>query len=227
MKKITLLLAAFVLFTSCDGLFDFPDTSGLKVSNISDLTMETTLGCHVDRKWTYDGGGNLSNDDSKYYWATSWSDIHCSQNGNNMTITAKGGYEAAPNGDHLHDINYNVTIEIEGFAEPFDNCKVSQLMFTKKDIGTPISTTQFWQRQIGDLAFTFKNIPVSVKPYINGDSGKATISFACDSRNINVFAFSEKVENRTIDKDTDIFQVKYIGGSKDYVGMAFSFDYRK
>ena len=225
MKKITLLLAAFVLFTSCDGLFDFPNTSGLKVNNISDLSMETTLGCHVNRTWTFDEGGSLSYDESRYYTANTWSDIHCSQNGSRLSITAKGTIEDMLNGDHRHDISYTVIVEIDGFTEPFDNCKVSSLKFNQKDIGEPVSSAQYWLRGVDDLDFTLKNIPVVVKPSLYGDSGTALISFSCDNSHINVFSFSEKVSWRTAGEGSDIYLYKYIGGSMDHAGLSFSFDY--
>ena len=115
---------------------------------------------HTDLIWDYDGGGHMEFGEMVYWWHRDWDEMYVTQTNDTLTFWARHTRENAQNGDFFYDHEYNLSIMITGFAEPFDNCEVNTVTYHHTWNGSNPDPNGYWQTAEGEDKVILAHIPL-------------------------------------------------------------------
>ena len=169
---------------------------------------------HTDLIWDYDGGGHMEFGEMVYWWHRDWDEMYVTQTNDTLTFCAKHTRENAQNGELLYDHEYNLSIMITGFAEPFDNCEVNTVTYHHTWNGSNPDPNEYWQASVGEEKVILAHIPL-VDHNINIGNKTGRLYFEYTNENMQVVEAYNIDHSETINHCYQDRNHQYVGSTRD------------
>ena len=162
-----------------------------------------------------DYGGGFDTYQMLYIWHREWDEMNVTQSNDTLTFWARDIVEHAPNGDLYYDKDFQVSIMITGFAEPYDHCEVNTVTFRETWDGRNPDPEAFWQTSTGEDKVILAHIPlVDHNISINGKTGHLYFYYEDDALNV-IEAYSRSRSEALNDQECYTENYVYEGSDRD------------
>ncbi len=162
-----------------------------------------------------DYGGGFDTYQMLYIWHRDWDEMNVTHSNDTLTFWARDIYEQSPNGDLYYDKDFQVSIMITGFAEPYDHCEVNTVTFRETWEGRNPDPEAFWQTSTGEDKVILAHIPlVDHNISINGKTGHLYFYYEDDALNV-IEAYSRSRSEALNDQECYTENYVYEGSDRD------------
>ena len=169
---------------------------------------------HTDLIWDYDGGGHMEFGEMVYWWHRDWDEMYVTHTHDTLTFWARDINENAPNGDLNYDHEYNISIMITGFAEPFNNCEVNTVTYHHTWNGRNPDPNGNWQTNVGEDKVILAHIPL-VDHNINIGNKTGRLYFEYKNEDMQVVEAYNLSHSDTKDGHYQERNHQYVGSTRD------------
>ncbi len=169
---------------------------------------------HTDLIWDYDGGGHMEFGEMVYWWHRDWDEMYVTHTHDTLTFWARHTRENAPNGDLYYDHEYNISIMITGFAEPFNNCEVNTVTYHHTWNGRNPDPNGNWQTNVGEAKVILAHIPL-VDHNINTGNKTGRLYFEYKNEDMRVIEAYNLDHSDTKDGHYQERNHQYVGSTRD------------
>ena len=169
---------------------------------------------HTDLIWDYDGGGHMEFAEMVYWWHREWDEMYVTHTHDTLTFWARHTRENAPNGDIYYDHEYNLSIMITGFAEPFNNCEVNTVTYHHTWNGRNPNPDGYWQANVGEDKVILAHIPL-VDHNINLYNKTGRLYFEYTNEDMQVLEGYDLSHSDTKDGHYQERNHQYVGSTRD------------
>lgn len=174
--------------------------------------------------WSYDGGGSFTVSQMKYIWFRDFQDMHVTQSNDTVTFWGTAQTEG-PNGDIYYYNDRYVWFMITGFAEPFDNCKVSLVNYDLNSMGHNPDPNGNWQTDTTYAHVRIQNIPL-VDYNININNKTGSLHFDYEAADLDVIEGHYNSYSRTKDGYFQEEDFVWVGRDRDEGEVEVHFNIR-
>ena len=180
-----------------------------------------------DCTWTYDGGGHFTSVDAmSWLWHRDWKEMHVEQHDDVLILSALDSTLNKHNGSWVKDEIVHLDILISGFCEPFDNCKVDTVTYSRNYWGYNIYPDEFWQTDTVWQYFKLANIPLdNYSINVNNKTGRLYFRYP----DLDSFSVIDFMDNSYGTSKNNCYQEEirtYIGGDRDEGEVELNFKIR-
>lgn len=162
-----------------------------------------------------DYGGGFDTYQMLYIWHREWDEMNVTQSNDTLTFWARDIVENAPNGDLYYDKDFQVSIMITGFAEPYDHCEVNTVTFRETWDGRNPDPEAFWQTSVGEDKVILAHIPlVDYNINVNGKNGHLYFYYEDEALNV-IEAYSRSRSEALNDAECYTENYVYEGSDRD------------